>query len=115
MSSIEDEQPDEHVAEGEHAGPQAVRPDEMSRELFAFLAAIDAYKRRTLKQQLLGEDVYHVLRELRYAPAQRTTVKNFAREYDAVLTRYRRERKRLFPTWGEIHALVQAMGWSRAA
>lgn len=95
------------------------RPDELSREAFEFIAAIDVYKRRHLRSFLDDEEVIEVLLQLGYVrddlgphdqplPAELDDLKQ-ARQ------RYREEQGRLFPSWSEIYELLRELGYRRAA
>jgi len=92
------------------------RPDELSRESFEFISAIDEYKRRHLRSFLSDREVLGVLHALGY---QRGTAGHEPSDadladYAASRQRYRAQRGRLFPTWSEVFQLLVELGYSRA-
>lgn len=94
------------------------RPDELSRESFEFITAIDDYKRRHMRSFLEDHEVLGVLGALGYAPAGREPVSEplaaDLEAYAAAKQRYRVEEGRLFPTWSEVFELLLALGYERA-
>jgi hypothetical protein len=92
------------------------RPDELSRETFEFIAAIDVYKRKHMRSFLTDREVLGVLRALRYRRAGEGPEPSEAElgEYAAARARYRKEHGRLFPTWSEVFELLLALGYERA-
>jgi hypothetical protein len=94
----------------------AVRPDEMSSELCAFLAKIDGYKRAERKSHLAPEDLRAVLLALGYRrEGRKLDGPTFEREYSEMLAGYKQRTKRLFPTWSEIYGQLRELGWRREA
>src|SRR5262245_19211959 len=91
------------------------RPDELSRESFEFIAAIDEYKRRHLRSFLGDREVLAVLRSLGYRRGSSNHEPSEAelKEYADARARYRIEHGRLFPTWSEIFQLLVDLGYSR--
>lgn len=92
------------------------RPDELSRETFEFIAAIDEFKRRRMRSFLEDKEILHVLHELGYARALLEDDDDIARElidFAAERERYRREKGRLFPTWSEVFQLLLELGYER--
>jgi hypothetical protein len=114
-------QPDRARASDDDA-PSAVhthtpRPDELSREAFEFIAAVDLYKRRQLRSFLTDEEILTVLHELGYRCVQGArdaapSAKELS-EFAAIRARYRREKGRLFPTWSELFELLKGLGYVR--
>ena len=91
------------------------RPDELSRETFEFIAAIDEYKRRHLRSFLSDKEVIGVLCALGYErsrPPAEPSEEHLA-EYAAARARYRAEHGRLFPTWSEVFQLLVELGYRR--
>ncbi len=99
------------------------RPDELSREAFEFIAAVDDYKRRHLRSFLNDEEILLVMRALGYrrsgvadsardAPEQGPPAAELAAFADA-RERYRREEGRLFPSWSELFDLLAELGYRR--
>ena len=91
------------------------RPDELSRETFEFISAIDEYKRRHLRSFLSDREVLGVLLALGYergAGAADPSDADLA-EYAAARQRYRAQRGRLFPTWSEVFQLLVELGYRR--
>ena len=91
------------------------RPDELSRETFEFIAAIDEYKRKHMRSFLSDREVLGVLRSLGYgrrAPSAEPTEAELA-EYAEARARYRTEHGRLFPTWSEVFQLLLELGYQR--
>src|SRR5262245_1529053 len=94
------------------------RPDELSRECFEFIAAIDVYKRRHLRSFLRDDEVLAVLFDLGYtrpgAAASRTATQDELADLATARQRYRSEHGRLFPAWSEVFELLLALGYCRA-
>jgi hypothetical protein len=91
------------------------RPDELSRETFEFIAAIDEYKRKHMRSFLSDREVLGVLGSLGYGLGPRTeqpTERELA-AFAATRARYRAERGRLFPTWSELFQLLLDLGYQR--
>jgi hypothetical protein len=98
------------------AKPKVERPDELSRETFEFIAAIDEFKRRTLANHLGMPEVLRVLHELGYRARPSDAARaegqlSFACE---ALEAYKRAHKRLFPNWSEVFAVLRESGYSRS-
>lgn len=91
------------------------RPDELSRETFEFIAAIDEYKRKHMRSFLSDREVLSVLRSLGYGTAAAASEPSEAdlAAYAAARTRYRAEHGRLFPTWSEVFQLLLDLGYAR--
>jgi len=91
------------------------RPDELSRETFEFIAAIDEYKRKHMRSFLSDREVLGVLRNLGYGSRRGTGEASEAElaEYAAARARYRAEHGRLFPTWSEVFQLLLDLGYQR--
>src|SRR5262245_13311990 len=83
------------------------RPDELSRETFEFIAAIDTYKRKHMRSFLSDREVLLVLAGLGYGKQPNAPEPSEAElaEYAAARARYRAEHGRLFPTWSEVFQL----------
>jgi len=91
------------------------RPDELSRETFEFIAAIDDYKRKHMRSFLSDREVLSVLRRLGYGREKTGAEPSEAElaEYAAARARYRAEHGRLFPTWSEVFQLLLELGYQR--
>jgi hypothetical protein len=91
------------------------RPDELSRETFEFIAAIDEYKRKHMRSFLSDREVLGVLCALGYGSRRGTIEPSEAElaEYAAARARYRAEHGRLFPTWSEVFQLLLELGYRR--
>ena len=94
------------------------RPDEMSRESFEFIAAVDDYKRRHMRSFLTDEEVLRILFGLGYGEGGRGRADAAPTEaqleaFDQARQRYRTEKGRLFPTWSELFALLMELGYRR--
>ena len=91
------------------------RPDELSRETFEFIAAIDEYKRKHMRSFLSDREVLGVLRTLGYGLSRAGNEPSEVElaEYAAKRARYRAERGRLFPTWSEVFQLLLELGYQR--
>lgn len=91
------------------------RPDELSRETFEFIAAIDEYKRKHMRSFLSDREVLGVLRTLGYGRESAGPEPSEAElaEYAGARTRYRTEHGRLFPTWSEVFQLLLELGYQR--
>ena len=91
------------------------RPDELSRECFEFIAAVDEYKRRRMRSFLEDREVLEILFDLGYArdgydPAPSD---DQLEDYAEARQRYRVEHGRLFPTWSEVFELFMELGYRR--
>lgn len=91
------------------------RPDELSRETFEFISAIDDYKRRHMRSFLGDREVLVVMRELGYSVpgAPEEPGESEEKAYAAARARYRVEKGRLFPTWSEVFGLLMELGYTR--
>jgi hypothetical protein len=91
------------------------RPDELSRESFEFISAIDEYKRRHLRSFLSDREVLGVLHALGYRRGTAGHEPSDAdlADYAAARQRYRAQHGRLFPTWSEVFQLLVELGYSR--
>jgi len=91
------------------------RPDELSRETFEFIAAIDEYKRTHMRSFLSDREVLCVLYRLGYARGRQAAEATEAElaEYAQARARYRTEKGRLFPTWSEVFQLLLELGYQR--
>jgi hypothetical protein len=91
------------------------RPDELSRETFEFIAAIDEYKRKHMRSFLSDREVLTVLRSLGYETGSSASEPSEAdlAAYAQARTRYRAEHGRLFPTWSEVFQLLLDLGYRR--
>ncbi len=94
------------------------RPDELSRETFEFIAAVDEYKRRHMRSFLNDEEVIDILTSLGYAREDeaRTDAEGDSQDVDALgeaRERYRNDEGRLFPTWSEVFQLLLELGYRR--
>lgn len=97
-----------------HVKTRTPRPDELSRDAFQFIAAIDDYKRRHMRSFLDDEQVLTVAHELGWYPARarrgrptKAEVVAYAKARDA----YRKEHGRLFPSWSEVFELLLGLGY----
>lgn len=94
------------------------RPDELTRETFEFIAAIDDYKRRHMRSFLDDREVLEVLFDLGYRDAAQGEVRDASEgqleAFSAERYRYRMEKGRLFPTWSEVLDLLLGLGWKRS-
>lgn len=91
------------------------RPDELSRETFEFIAAIDEYKRKHMRSFLSDREVLMVLAHLGYGredSSSEPTARELA-DYAESRARYRAEHGRLFPTWSEVFQLLLDLGYER--
>jgi hypothetical protein len=91
---------------------KAPRPDQMSQQTFAFIAAVDHYKRIEGKSFLSNEDVLEIVRRMGYARPPRK--RDALREYERALAKYRKENERLFPNWSEVFEVVLGLGYRPA-
>ena len=100
-----------------HVRTRTPRPDELSREAFEFIAAIDEYKRVHMRSFLDDAHVLTVAHELGWFPAGRSgSVKPTKAElerYAEARDAYRTEHGRLFPSWSEVFEILQQLGYAR--
>jgi len=91
------------------------RPDELSRETFEFIAAIDEYKRKHMRSFLSDREVLTVLHDLGYTVREGASEPNDhdLERYAQSRARYRTEQGRLFPTWSEVFQLLVDLGYER--
>ena len=100
-----------------HIHTRTPRPDELSREAFQFIAAIDEYKRKHLRSFLDDAQVLAVAHELGWFPKKSrrrgAPTKDEIARYAAARDAYRKESGRLFPNWSEVFSLLQDLGYTR--
>jgi hypothetical protein len=94
------------------------RPDELSRETFEFITAIDEYKRRHMRSFLGDDEVIEILLSLGYGLAKEAEERQDASDDEVhafvdARERYRHEEGRLFPTWSEVFQLLLDLGYVR--
>ena len=94
------------------------RPDELTRETFEFITAVDEYKRRHMRSFLNDNEVLEILYDLVYRQPGRPDLRREPNEeqlgaYAAARQRYRVEQGRLFPTWSEVFELLRELGYAR--
>ena len=91
------------------------RPDELSRETFEFIAAVDAYKRRHMRSFLDDAEVLAILFELGYEDEEddREPSEERLAAFKDARQRYRMDHGRLFPTWSEVFKLLLELGYKR--
>lgn len=93
------------------------RLDDLTREAFEFIAAVDRYKRRHMRSFLDDTEVLRIVLDLGYRcgdeAADEPTERQLADLADA-RRRYRTEQGRLFPTWSEVFKLLLDLGYRRA-
>jgi hypothetical protein len=91
------------------------RPDELSRETFEFISAIDEYKRKHMRSFLSDREVLGVLYALGYGNSGPTSEPSEGEltQFAAARSRYRTEHGRLFPTWSEVFQLLLDLGYQR--
>ena len=100
-----------------HIKTRTPRPDELTRETFEFITAIDEYKRKHMRSFLDDVQVLSVAHELGWWPKRarrkaepaKREIQAFAEERDA----YRVENGRLFPSWSEVFELLMKLGYER--
>jgi hypothetical protein len=91
------------------------RPDELSQEVFEFIAAVDDYKRRNMRSFLEYTEILEILFDLGYVRdgrARKVTEDQLA-DFARMRERYRVQKGRLFPTWSEVFELLSQLGYSR--
>ena len=91
------------------------RPDELSRETFEFIAAVDEYKRRHMRSFLDDTEVLEILFDLGYrrGDGEPVVTDQQLEDLSAERHRYRVEQGRLFPTWSEVFELLMKLGYAR--
>lgn len=118
MSSPARNNPDEERPEKLRVRTHTPRPDQLTRETFEFITAIDEYKRRHMRSFLTDEEVLEIVYELGYRLPGRSDLQAKPKAdqvagYVAARKRYRVEKGRLFPTWSEVFALLSGLGYRR--
>ena len=110
-ASPSDSTPPETPAKKGRVGPP--RPDEMSKDAFEFISAIDQYKRDEMRSFLELEEILQVLGRLGY---ERDVSDGAAQVQDLAdaLERYREEHERLFPNWSEVFTVLIELGYARS-
>ena len=94
------------------------RPDELSKETFEFIAAVDDYKRRNMRSFLEDAEVLEIVLELGYRRGEEAPEEVTDEQLDAFAEareRYRVEEGRLFPTWSELFDLLTKLGYERSS
>lgn len=88
------------------------RPDQLSREAFEFITAVDQFKRDEMRSFLGLEEIVTVLETLGYA-RRRETVAEEVDDIAQAIEDYKTTNSRLFPNWSEIFNLIQDLGYAR--
>ena len=103
-----------------HVRTRTPRPDELSRECFEFIAAVDDFKRKQMRSFLDDREVLGVAHDLGWSwPGGRATRakdgigKAELAAYAEAREAYRAEHGRLFPSWSEIFELLMGLGYER--
>ncbi len=94
------------------------RPDELSKETFEFIAAVDDYKRNHMRSFLDDIEILNILYSLGYGHPEFEATPDTAEEaeierFQAARQRYRDEAGRLFPTWSELFTILTELGYAR--
>ncbi|MEM7305722.1 MAG: hypothetical protein AAF682_03585 [Planctomycetota bacterium] len=101
-----------------HVRTRTPRPDELSREAFEFITAIDDYKRVHMRSFLDDAQVLTVAHELGWYPGG-SPARSIAPKKDELAAyakareTYRKDQGRLFPSWSEVFELLMALGYER--
>ena len=100
-----------------HVRTRTPRPDELSREAFEFIAAIDEYKRVHMCSFLDDKQVLAVAHELGWHPPgakpRKTASKEELTGYAKARDAYRSDNGRLFPNWSEVFDILMQLGYER--
>lgn len=101
-----------------HVRTRTPRPDELTRETFEFIAAIDDYKRNHMRSFLDDVEVLGVAHDLGWFPTKgrgkgHAVSKAEQKAYAKARETYRLENGRLFPSWSEIFELLMGLGYER--
>ncbi len=101
-----------------HVKTRTPRPDELTRETFEFIAAIDDYKRRHMRSFLDDVQILSVAHELGWTPSGKAVPvkpkKDEIQAFAGAREKYRVEQGRLFPSWSEIFEILMELGYARA-
>ena len=94
------------------------RPDELSRETFEFITAVDDYKRRHMRSFLDDLEILNILYSLGYEHPRFEHDQGAPEEdeldlFQSARKRYRDEAGRLFPSWSELFAILTELGYVR--
>lgn len=88
------------------------RPDQLSRDAFEFITAVDQFKRDEMRSFLGLEEVVSVLENLGYA-RRHDTVEAEVEDIAQAIEDYKASSSRLFPNWSEIFGLIRELGYAR--
>lgn len=88
------------------------RPDQLTRDAFEFIAAVDQFKRDEMRSFLGLEEVVTVLENLGYG-RRHETVEAEVESIASAIEDYKKENSRLFPNWSEIFHLITELGYVR--
>ena len=118
MSSPSKESPDGKDSNKLKVRTHTPRPDELTRETFEFITAVDDYKRRNMRSFLNDSEVLEILFDLGYrlpgrSDLGREPAEEQLKAYAAARQRYRVEQGRLFPAWSEVFELLHGLGYQR--
>jgi hypothetical protein len=118
MSTSARNNPDEERPKKLRVRTHTPRPDQLTRETFEFITAIDEYKRRNMRSFLTDGEVLEIVYDLGYRLPGRSGLRRKPKAdqiagYLAARKRYRIEKGRLFPTWSEVFALLCELGYRR--
>ncbi|MFT5284309.1 MAG: hypothetical protein ACI8TQ_000465 [Planctomycetota bacterium] len=91
---------------------RVARPDELTKDTFEFIDAVDRFKRTHMISIVSNSQVLEILRGLGYefdvGKRDELTV------YEASVAAYKAQHSRLFPNWSEIFEIVTELGYTRS-
>ena len=91
---------------------RVARPDELSKDTFEFIDAIDRFKRTHMISIVSNTQVLEILSGLGYEfDAGR---RDELEVYEEAVAAYKAQHNRLFPNWSEIFEIVTDLGYSRS-
>ena len=91
---------------------RVARPDELTKDTFEFIDAVDRFKRTHMISIVSNTQVLEILKGLNYKfdVGKRDELAVYEEAVDA----YKERHSRLFPNWSEIFEIVTELGYSRS-
>lgn len=91
---------------------KVARPDELTRETFEFIAAIDEFKRNNMISIVSLEDLLTISHSLGYSRHKAGSGELELQQLQNEIDKYKKEKGRLFPNWSEIFGIMIDMGYT---
>ena len=91
---------------------RVARPDELTKDTFEFIDAVDRFKRTHMISIVSNTQVLEILKGLGYEFD--TGKRDELTVYEEAVDAYKAKHSRLFPNWSEIFEIVAEVGYTRS-